>query len=116
MHYSYDSVEYANHNWIRSVHKVTNLESNYAAIFTEVHVTIPTMPGDLSDFPSLPHITLVTTKAYRYHWYIHQQKISDKRRIEQIGTGNKRKVDGGTSSEKAICDLVMKDIREKAWC
>jgi hypothetical protein len=116
MHYAYSTSTPGPGSWIKNVHKVTNLEASYAAQFSEVHVTIPKTPGDKDFLPGLPHITLVTVKDYRYHWYIVNNKISDKMRTEQIGRGNIRKSDSWNSDEKKIAQDVLSDIKERSWC
>src|SRR5687768_15440391 len=116
MHYAYETSTPGASSWIKNVHKVTNLEANYAAQFTEVHVTIPKQPGDKAHWPGLPHITIVTVKNYRYHWYILGKKISEDRRMEQIGTGNKSKNTSWTSLEMALVKQVLLDVNEKSWC
>jgi hypothetical protein len=115
MNYTYNTQTFQNHRWIKVLYKVTNLEANYLAQFTEAHVTIPTKPGDKDNWATLPHITIVTVKDYRYHWYIYLKKISDKKRMEQIGTGNKSANSNWNSTEKALAERILSDVKEKNW-
>lgn len=118
MHYTYATTDYSTsgRGWIKYIYQVTNLEANYAAQFTEAHVTIPKLPGDKKNWVTLPHITIVTVKDYRYHWYILQQKINEARRMEQIGTGNKSANSNWNSAEKELAQRVLQDAKEKGWC
>jgi hypothetical protein len=118
MNYTYQITDYSTsqRGWIKYIYKATNLEANYAAQFTEAHVTIPKVPGDKQNWVTLPHITIVTVRDYRYHWYILLQKVTDQRRMEQIGTGNKSVNKNWNSTEKELVDRLLKDIKEKNWC